>query len=117
AQGLLESLRQGIAARFFRFDGLLEDCFAAGGFLRENPLGFAQLGVVAPLPLAMRDHTAEVEVHDERRLAAWARDLDFRLQARHHRFPPNAPARPLPANSFLISIGEPSGSFAVSRKS
>src|SRR5262249_44386343 len=117
-QRLFEPLRQRVAARFLVVDRLLEDRFAPGGLLRENPLRFGQLRLVGALRLLVRHDPAKVRVDHERRLAARTCDLELRFQPCHQRFPPpSARASPYSLNSFLSSRGLPSGSVAVSFRS
>src|SRR5688572_17142819 len=74
-EGLLEPPRQRIAARLFRGERLLEQGLAPRRFRRQDPLGFAQLGLVRALVLAVRDDAAEIHVDDERGVTAGTRDL------------------------------------------
>src|SRR5262249_26252904 len=118
AQRLLEPLRQRVAARFLRVDGLLKDRLAPRGLLGENPLRFGELRLVAALGLLVRHHATEVRVDHECRLAARTGDLELRFQPCHQRFPPpSARASPYSSNAFCTSIGLPSGSVAVSFRS
>ena len=63
--------------------------------LGEDPLRFVELGLVAALRLFLTHDTPQVDVDHERRLAAGTGDFEFRLEPRHHFFPPSAPATPL----------------------
>ena len=78
---LFEPFRQRIPARLLRRDRLLEDRLAARRFLREDPLGIAQLGPDAPLRLLMTNDTSQVHVDDELRLATRARNVELGLQS------------------------------------
>src|SRR2546422_7931374 len=79
-QRLFEPSRQGVAPSFLVVDRLLENGFAARGFVRENALRFAELGLVAALRLDMRHDAPEIDVDDKRRLTAGARHFDFGLE-------------------------------------
>src|SRR5204863_3952252 len=114
---LLEALRQRITARFLGVDRLLEDGLAARGFLGENVLGFAELGLVAAIRFLVGDNASEVRVEDERGLTAGTNQLELRMQFGHQRFPPRYPATPPAGNCFFSSSGLPSGSFAATRTS
>ena len=61
---------------FSAVDRLLKDRLAPGGFVRQNPLRVAQLGLVAALGLVVRDDPPQIEIDDR----AWSGSTGRRLR-------------------------------------
>ena len=59
---------------------MFEQRFPLRRLIRQNALRFVQLGPIRVGRLAVLDHAAEVDVDDERRVAARAGDFDFAFE-------------------------------------
>lgn len=79
----LEPARQRVVAAFLGFDRLLKERLAARFGRRENAFGIGQLRLVATLWFVMPDDPTQIQVDDQRRMAARALELEFALQFRH----------------------------------
>src|SRR5262249_47029850 len=85
----LEAARQRVAARLLVGARLLEDRLSPRLLFGEDALRLAHPRLVGALRLVVRDDPSEVQIDDERGLAAGAGHFEFGLEARHYCFPPS----------------------------
>lgn len=77
AQSLFEAARQRVAAVLLRVNGLLKNRLPASRLFGEDALRVAQFRLVATFGFVMGDHSSEIEVDDENRLATGAGDFEL----------------------------------------
>lgn len=82
-EGFFETARQGIVPVALGLHGLLKERFPASLLLRQNAGSFVEFWRVGPSGDAVRDHAAEIGIHDKGCAAARAFNLDFALELRH----------------------------------